>query len=88
MAHRLRSELETPDWAEDEFDELGDGLRREVERWQKLVSNAKRRNAWSAVAYLQSIAPEAASVLLDAECDITTWLARPNWKSLESYEPA
>jgi 5-methylcytosine-specific restriction endonuclease McrA len=84
LGNRLRSELRTPDWGDDELEELGEGLRREAERWQKLVSSAKRRNAWSAVAYLQSIAPEAASVLLDAECDITTWLAKPSWKDLGS----
>lgn len=72
LRRKYFSELTTPDWSDEELDELEYNLRNEVIRWQKRKSIIQERLAWNAISYLSSIDQCKDFVKWLVEIDTTT----------------
>ena len=55
LRSRYHRHLRTPEWSDEELDELGYNLRKGVTAWEKQVKILRERLAWNAVNYIQSI---------------------------------
>lgn len=70
-----------PEWSDDELDEIGYGIREGILQCRGESRRAKRRVAWNAMVYLQSIAPDRNFVSRFAEEDISEAESRRNLQS-------
>lgn len=73
----------TPDWSPEEIGELGRGLRSGVVAWNEKIKTTRRRLAWSAVAYLQSIDHNNDFVPVYAEGEPSQAIERASWRTAE-----
>ena len=65
LRNRYNRELKTPDWSNEEFNEVEYNIRMMVIAWQKRKKIVQERLAWNAQAYLASI---------DVCSDFAAWL--------------
>lgn len=67
IAQRAARLLKMPVWNQDDLDEMGPKMRREIELWQRRKRIAHERLAWNAEAYLAAIDRDSAFARFCAE---------------------
>lgn len=55
LRNKYRKQLATPEWSEDELDDIAQSLRGSVRAWDETKRRSQERLAWNAEAYLASI---------------------------------
>lgn len=85
LERKYQRVLQTPEWADDELNELGRSLKGRVKRWQKLRKIVLRRIVWNAESYLKNIDPISYSALIAAGFDAIEGIKREkSWR----YDPS